>query len=321
VVAAGAKKDGELSTSECLTLIDQMPEIGVSSVTFSGGEPLIRADLFQLAQHVRCRGMTAALSSNGTLIDATAAGRMASLGMDVQISIDGSTAAVHDGFRGRPGAFDETLRGAENLRRAGVQFTVGSVLHRSNLFQVGDLLKLSVALGANAFRLIPFITAGRGNSSRHLEPTPQELRAATEYLRDRRQSSPVTITPMEFEFSFAPGCHTAVDSSAQIGCDGARSTFSISATGEVLPCSFFTGARADNVRDRPLAWIWNDSPLLNYVRDMRAVDIHGVCHQCSWFARCLGGCPSANLSRGKMLEPNVRCWVAEELAAAGRTGQ
>ncbi len=315
VLAAGEKRNGELSTAEALRLIDQMPGIGLPVVTFSGGEPLIRPDLFHLANHARSRGLALALSTNGTLVDKAAAGEIARLEMDVQVSLDGTTAQEHESFRQRPGSFDATLVGIENLRAAGAELTIGSVFNRFNAENFPKMLDFAISLGARTFRMIPFIPAGRGLLFPALEPSPSELREMTRYLKERRSSCPIQITPMEMEFTLAPGSRTEVGPGVQHGCDGARSSFSISATGEVLPCSFFTGVRAENVRDHPLAWIWAHSPILSYFRDMRAADIQGECQKCDWFADCLGGCPSANFSCGRMQRPNVRCWVTETLPA------
>lgn len=313
VLAAGVKQDQELDTTECKQLIDQMPGIGLSVVTLSGGEPLIRPDFFELAHHVRTRGFGLALSTNGTLVDRAAAREISRLEMDVQVSLDGTTAEEHERLRKCPGSFEATLAGIENLRSAGVEFTIGSVFNRNNAERFREMPDFAESVGARTFRMIPFIPAGRGLVFRELEPTPQELREMTHYLRERRKTCPITITPMEMEFLFEPGGGGPVDPSMQHGCDGARSSFSISATGEVLPCSFFTGIRAENVRDYPLRSIWASSPMLNYFRDLRATDIEGDCQNCAWFRDCLGGCPSANFSCGKMLSPNVRCWIAGSL--------
>jgi radical SAM protein with 4Fe4S-binding SPASM domain len=317
VVHAGQKAEGELSTAEAHRLLDELSMAGIAVLSFSGGEPLLRPDFFDLASYARTRGLSVAVSTNGTLIDEAAALNLARLGADVQVSLDGSTASRHDRFRGVPGAYDAALQGMAQLRRAGLPFTVGSVFSRLNRDDFGALLDLSIALGAKAFRLIPFIPAGRGGNRRELEPTPQELRAVTQYLRERRRNCPISITDMEFEFTFSPAtcAGTELADRQHFGCDGGISSFHLTATGEVLPCSYFVGAQAWNVRDYPFWWIWQYSPFLNYVRGIRAADVQGGCRQCGWFAQCLGGCPAANLAHGKMLQPNVHCWVAAERTA------
>ena len=288
--------------------------MGIPTVIFSGGEPLMRPDFFEIAGHAQGLGFALAIATNGTLVDGAAAGNFARLGFDLQVSLDGSTADLHDRFRGRKGAFAEALRGIEHLRGAGVPFTIGSVVNRMNLADFGNLLDLSISLGAKTFRLIPFIAFGRGKNSQHLEPTPEELREVSRTLWQRRQGCPIPITDLEFEFSFqAPARNYQPPAPGQtFGCSGGAASFSVVANGEVLPCSFFLGVKAQSVRNHPLDWIWRHSPLLNYFQDIRAADIQGECQTCSWFDICLGGCPAANFSHGKMMQTNVHCWLAHK---------
>lgn len=315
VVSAGEKIKEELNTIECKRLIDDLSTSGITMVTFSGGEPLIRHDFFDIASHAYKRGMSLAMATNGTLIDREAAQNIDHLKIDTQVSLDGSTAEIHDRFRGRKGAFKAALQGIEQLREAGVTFTIASVFSKMNKDDFGNLLDLSVALGAQSFRLIPFIPFGRGKNSQELEPSPQEFRTVTEYLRGRRSGSKIHITEMEFEFTFEPRASYRMLPAAEqhFYCNGGLQDVSITANGEVLPCSFFVGSNTLSVRDYSFSWIWQNSPILNYLRDIRALDIQGVCHQCQWFNQCRGGCPAANFAHGKMMQPNIHCWVAEEL--------
>jgi radical SAM protein with 4Fe4S-binding SPASM domain len=311
VLDSGNKLPDELTTDECKRLLDELVAYGVPMVIFSGGEPLLRPDLFDIASRAARFGMSLQLATNGTLLDKDAAKEISRLNIDVQVSLDGSSAQIHDRFRGRSGAFNAALHGIEQLKSANVPFTIGCVFNRLNIDDIGNLLDLSTSLEAHAFRLIPFIPFGRGCASDDLEPSPQEFQAVTEYLRKKRQTSTVTITDLEFEFTYCTSSNNLFDSAQPFGCDGGSSSFTITASGDVLPCSFFSGVKAENIRDHTFAWIWENSPFLHYFRDIRAADIQGICQHCEWFSQCLGGCPAANFAKGKMLEPNVHCWVAK----------
>ena len=143
VVRAGESLPSELSTAECLGVLDQVAAYGASGVVFSGGEPLMRPDVLQLAARAHDLGMSAQMATNGTLVTSALARAIADLGIDVQVSVDGPNAEIHDRFRGRPGAFDLTLAGIARLREEGASFMIGTVLHRGNLAEIRLMYELA----------------------------------------------------------------------------------------------------------------------------------------------------------------------------------
>ncbi len=312
VVSADKKLDGELTTEEGYRLIREWQEMGVQDITFSGGEPLLRKDFFDLVNAARQSNIGVQLATNGTTITAAVAQELKRLEVPTQVSIDGSNADVYGKFRGRREAFDQAVQGVEHLVSAGIEVTIGTVVTHHNIDDIPEMLKLVEKTGAGAFRLIPFIPYGRGKRNRKLELEPSRMKEITVYLSKRRSDVPFQIIPMEFECTFGPPVTTQVDTSRPSECGGAIQYCTVTPLGEVLPCHYFEGVVADNVKDHPFSWIWSRSRFLNYFRSMQISDISGPCQQCQWLGDCRGGCKAANFSQGTLFESNRHCWVATE---------
>ncbi|HEB68258.1 MAG TPA: radical SAM protein [Desulfobulbus sp.] len=318
-VAAGEALDNELTTEEAFDVVDKMAEAGVESVAFSGGEPLLRNDLFEIAGYAGDRGILADLATNGTLITPEIAQRAAETFGNVQVSLDGSTAEIHDKLRGHKGAFDKTLQGIVNLQEAGVPFMLGCVIHKKNLHDVEAMAQLAASLGAQALRLIHFVPFGRGQTSPELEPDPQDLLSLAKVVRKIRRDGYMEMSEVNFEFLFKPPeAVTEEILNGPISCGGGWSSLTISPEGEVLPCSYFAGMRSESIREKSLAEIWTNSRLINFWRSLRVKEIGGKCAGgCHWLSQCKGGCPAANFAHGAIFKPNVQCFLTEEEAFAG----
>jgi radical SAM protein with 4Fe4S-binding SPASM domain len=317
-VDAGEPLENELSTDECINIIDQLAHAGVSSVGFSGGEPLLRQDLMVLAAHAKASGMFVELSTNATLVTPGIATRLRDVVDHVQVSLDGSTPEIHDAFRGRKGAFKQAAHGIGQLRDVGVPFVIGCVVHKKNLYDLQAVAAVASSLGAESLRLIHFVPFGRGRESPGLEPSPSDLYELARRAREIRSRGTIEISEVNFEFLFSSPEPLSKDTfTGPINCGGGWSSLTITPQGEVLPCSFFAGMRGDSIRERPFVDIWDNSRLLNYWRSLRVAEIGGKCTGCQWLAVCKGGCPAANFAHGKMLLPNVQCFLTPEEATTG----
>ncbi len=160
--AAGAASPHDLSTHEACALIDALAEAGVRVVILSGGEPLLRDDLFPLIERIHARGMAPQLSTNGVLIDAGIARRLAAAGVGyVGVSLDGLR-AFNDAYRGLEGGFDRAVAGLERARDAGLRTGVRITLTRRNLDQIDAVLAVAEAVGAHRFYVSHLVDSGRG---------------------------------------------------------------------------------------------------------------------------------------------------------------
>lgn len=318
-VAAGQPLANELTTEETFFVVDNIADAKVKSIAFSGGEPLLRKDIFDIADYARRKGILTDLATNGTLITSEMAQNIGEKFNHVQVSLDGSRAEIHDELRGRSGAFDRTIQGINNLRETGVPFMLGCVVHKKNLHDVEAVAQLAASLGAQSLRLIHYVPFGRGQTSPDLEPDPQELLLLARLVRKIREDNYIELSDVNFEFLFnPPESITEEDLNGPIGCGGGWSSLTISSDGEVLPCSFFFGMRGDSIREKSLNEIWANSRLMNYWRSLRVKEIGGKCGSCcQWLSECKGGCPAANFAHGAMFKPNVQCFLSQKEAAAG----
>ena len=153
----------DLPTSKALNIISQIADFGNPILVLSGGEPLYRQDIFQLAEYATSRGLRAALATNGTLVTKDIAEKIKNSGIKrVSISLDGVDATTHDTFRGIPGAFDAAIYGMRNLQELGVSVQINTTIARHNAHQLPDVLNLARRLGADALHTFLLVPVGCG---------------------------------------------------------------------------------------------------------------------------------------------------------------
>jgi len=153
----------DLSTHNALAIIDQIVEVAKPILVLSGGEPLYRSDIFQLATYARDKGLRVALATNGTLVTKEVARMIVDSGVKrVSISLDGADAVTHDAFRSIPGAFDAAVQGLRNLKALGMSVQINMTIARHNARQLPDVLQLAKSLGADALHTFLLVPVGCG---------------------------------------------------------------------------------------------------------------------------------------------------------------
>lgn len=294
----------DLSTDEGRRLIDQIAEVGRPVLVFSGGEPLLRPDIFELADRAKERGLLTALATNGTLIDEPLARRIAAAGFDrVSISLDGADAATHDHFRGLTGSFDRAVQALHLLRKLGVPTQINCTIARHDMDQIEDVLLLGERSGVAAVHYFLLVPVGCGEQiaeeqmldmrevedrlqllARLEEQTKLQIKAtcAPHYFRIRRQQvkdRPKNKTP-------APaGRHGSLHSITR-GCLAGSAVCFVSHQGEVFPCGYLP-VPAGDIRSQSFGDIWRNSPLFAELRDPGKLG--GKCGRCEFKMLC-GGC-------------------------------
>jgi heme b synthase len=291
--------DGELDTQEGFRLLDQIAEVSRAIVILTGGEPLLRPDIFEIAAYGNRLGLRMVMAPNGTLITDDIARRLAEAGIQrLSISLDGATADTHDEFRKVPGAFAGALRGIEHIKRAGIPFQINTTVTQVNLEQIPKIQQLAVELGAVAHHIFLLVPTGRGKyivdkaiSAEEYEhtlnwfydqrgKTPLELKAtcAPHYYRILRQRSAAEGTSVSFQTH-------GLDAVTR-GCLGGIGFCFVSHVGDVQPCGFL-GTICGNVRRASFAEIWKHSEVFTALRDYDRLE--GKCGLCE-FKRVCGGC-------------------------------
>src|SRR5271157_1791023 len=153
----------DLPITKALNLIKQVSQSFLPILVLSGGEPLFRHDIFDLASYAACLGMRVALATNGTLVTKQMARKILDSGVRrVSISLDGADASTHDAFRGTPGAFDAALRGFQNLRELGMSLQINMTIARHNAHQLPAVLELAKEIGADALHTFLLVPVGCG---------------------------------------------------------------------------------------------------------------------------------------------------------------
>jgi radical SAM protein with 4Fe4S-binding SPASM domain len=169
----------DLPTGKALNIISQIADFGNPILVLSGGEPLYRADIFELAEYATSRGLRVALATNGTLVTKEVAGKIKKAGIKrVSISLDGSDAATHDSFRGIPGAFDAAVYGMRNLQEVGVSVQINTTIAKHNAHQLPAVLDLARNLGADALHTFLLVPVGCG-----VDIAAEQMVAPEEYER------------------------------------------------------------------------------------------------------------------------------------------
>jgi len=322
--AQAVEAAGELSSAEILQVARDIREAGDPIVVLTGGEPLARKDLFEIA--TACRGLFSrvALATNGTLVDDAVAGRIADCGIQrVSISLDGAKAATHDSFRGQPGCFAAARRGMEALRRAGVSLQTNVTVTRHNDVELPELLEFALGFGVDAFHVFMLVPVGCGaeiSDEKRLSPQRFEevlrwLAAKTMELRGRLQIR-ATCAPQYYrilrEVAQAQGLDPAAAGGGHPhglhaftrGCLAGSGVCFISRTGDVQPCGYLPLC-VGNVRTEKLADLWRDAEVFAALRDPRR--LKGKCGACGYRVLCQGCRARAYAVTGDYLDAEPDC--------------
>jgi heme b synthase len=301
----------DLTTAESRQLIDQIVAFCNPILVLSGGEPLIRPDIFEIAEHAVAKGLRVALATNGTLIDEPMAQRIVDAGIRrVAVSLDGATAETHDAFRALPGSFAQALEGIRHLRAREMSVQVNTTVARHNVDELPQILDLALSLEADAFHIFLLVPVGCGLEIADEQMiSPRRYEEVLNWLYDKEQEGllelKATCAPHYFrivrqrmaaEKRQAPpgqerqrGAAAAPSSDLHAmtkGCLAGTGVCFVSHKGEVFPCGYLP-LSAGSVREQPLEQIWRDAPIFRELRDPDL--LQGKCGRCE-FRRICGGC-------------------------------
>ena len=301
-----------------MRLLDQIASFAKPIIVLSGGEPLVRPDIFDIASHGSREGLHMVLATNGTLLTREIADRLKSCGIQrLSVSVDGSTAESHDAFRRQAGAFAGALRGIENAKAAGLPFQINTTITRHNKAEIPDILDLAARLGAAALHIFLLVPTGCGKEIADEEMiSPREYEEVLNWLYEASKQ-----VKMGFKATCAPHYYriarrkaaaegTKIDRPAHEfeamtkGCLAGTGVCFISHKGEVYPCGYLPLSAGD-VREQPFPEIWKDSELFRTLRDENLLE--GKCGACEFKLVC-GGCRArAYAETGNYLSEEPYC--------------
>jgi heme b synthase len=279
--------------------MDEIASVSKPVIILTGGEPLLRPDIFDLARYGTDKGFRMVMATNGTLMTEETVQKMKASGIQrISVSLDGPGPETHDAFRKVKGAFESSLKGIELAKRGGLDFQINTTITRINLHLIADILKLAVDLGAVAHHIFLLVPTGRGKELQdqeisaldyektlnwfyeQREKVPLQLKAtcAPHYyriLRQRAKKEGKKITPKEY----------GLDAMTR-GCLGGISFCFISHVGQVQPCGYLE-LDCGNVRKQSFKEIWENSPVFLNLRNTDGYQ--GKCGICEYRKVC-GGC-------------------------------
>ena len=310
-VRANERLGNELTTTEWKNLITTLAEMGVEAVGLSGGEPLLREDVFDLANHALNQGLLVGLCTNGLLLNREIVKKIKKMNLDVQISIDGSKPLYHDKIRNREGSLEKLLEKVRLLREEGIKFTVAAVATAHNYKDLPDLLRLSEEIGAGSFRVQPFFPVGRGSLHREeLDLDHSMTKFISSYLLEAKETSEIEVGGFYFQFALDPDPPAFAQPCEDGACSAGYNFAGVTHDGYTYPCSHIWQLGEDNIREKPFPWIWENSRIFNFFRSLQRADTSKFCQSCIFFSKCKGGCKGMNILDGHFHETDRHCWLA-----------
>ena len=305
-ISADIDFKGELSTDEVYTVMDDLKSFGVPVLILSGGEPLLRPDIFDISRRAKATGFYVGLSSNGTLIDEHNIDAIAAIGYDyVGISIDG-VRHTHDRFRQKEGAFDASMQGIRLCRERDIKVGLRFTMTEDNATELPDMLQLMADEGVNKFYLSHLNYAGRGNRNRDSDVRLNITRSAmdllfetalahaqrgddVEFVTGNNDADGVYLLQWVMQHYPDKADHIAAKLRQWGGNSSGVNIANIDNLGEVHPDTFWWHYGLGNVRQRPFSAIWPDTsdPIMKGLKAAPRL-IKGRCGSCRYFNICGG---------------------------------
>ena len=304
----------DLTTSDAFRMIDEIVRVGRPVFVLSGGEPLFRPDIFDIARYASDAGLPVALATNGTLIDDEVAERIRKSGVQrASISFDGADAVTHDAFRGLQGSFDAAVRGFRALRKAGIPVQINTTVANHNKEQLDAMVRMAKSMDAIGLHLFLLVPVGCGvQIAEEQMINAREYEAVLNWMYDMERSEPqlqlkATCAPHYFRImhsrraderrgggtgelpaSYDRQVHGHPQGqmhAATKGCLAGTGVCFVSHRGEVFPCGYLP-VEAGNIHRQTFAEIWQDSELFAELRDPDLLE--GKCGFCQFKKVCSG---------------------------------
>ena len=290
---------GELSTQAAYGLLEEIVSVGNPIIILTGGEPLLRDDIFDIASFGTSKGLRMVMAVNGTLVTPQIASRMVESGIRrISVSLDGGSASSHDSFRGVKGAFEGALEGLKNAKNAGLEFQINTTITRSNLGQIPEILRLAESIGAAAHHIFLLVPTGRGKYLIDQEIDAREYEQTLNWFYDQRNKTSLqlkaTCAPHYYRIlrqrARAEGRNVTFEShgldAVTRGCLAGSGFCFVSHVGVVQPCGFLD-LPCGNVTQQSFGEIWRNSEVFQKLREPNRLG--GKCGHCE-YRRVCGGC-------------------------------
>ena len=315
----------DLTTKESFELVDAIVEAGNPILVLSGGEPLFRPDIFDIAKYAVAKGLTVALATNGTLVDEAMAKKIVDSGVSrVAISLDGADADTHDEFRKLKGSFELAIKGFKNLLALGMGMQVNCTIAKHNAHQFRDLYNLAVNLGAEAIHIFMLVPVGCGVEIAEDQMLPAEkyeelLNLFYDLSKEAVIQTKATCSPHYFRImrerakeegvKITPKTHGMAAMTK--GCLAGTGVCFVSHKGEVFPCGYLP-VEAGHIKMQKFVDIWKDSAVFAKLRQPDLLG--GKCGLCEYKKVCEGCRARAFYETGDYMAEEPYCIYIPKVA-------
>lgn len=291
----------DFSLDEAKRILDDISSYAKPVIVLSGGEPLLRPDVFEIAEYGTSLGLRMCLATNGLLVTDEICRKIKASGIRiVSLSLDGSTEKVHDNFRDQKGAFNGMTNAARLFKETGIEFIVNSSFTKRNQEEIPKVYRLAKELGATAWYMFMIVPTGRGEEIMNELITKEDYEELLEWhykmekgekdMLVRPTCAPhyyrVVLQKSKGEKSKFERRTLKFSTGGAKGCIAGQLICLLDVDGNVLPCSYFPKS-AGNVKEQTFKDIWENSPLFRDLRDFKSYK--GKCGSCEYIKVC-GGC-------------------------------
>lgn len=317
---SGQADPNELTTDEGKKLIDMIASMSeFRTLIYTGGEPLVRPDIFTLLRHSQKAGLANIIATNGTLIDEEMAFKLKDHGVVCNaISIDAANPAVHDMVRNKTGSFDLALRAIEATKKAGILLQINTTAMEYNMPHLSELIDFADTSGAGIMLMYQLVAVGRGEKIEKATLKKSANKYLCELIADKQKDSKTVIEPVAGpqywpylleKKGFNEGLALKLAGKVFHGCAAGRGFVYVKANGDVWPCPFVE-INAGNVRDTSFQKIYTESSVFQDLR-RREEKLKGACGDCNYKTVC-GGCRGRAMAySGDYLAEDPRCFIRE----------
>lgn len=309
--------EGEWTTEEAHRLIDDITSFADPVIILTGGEPLLRPDIFDIASYGSQKGLRMVMGTNGTLITPEVATKMKDAGIKrATVSLDGAAKESHEAFRKVQGCYDLAIQGIRNLQAADIGTQVNTTITKRNLHDLDAMLDTVKEIGIDAWHIFLLVPTGRGKEIEADEIPPEEYENVLNWFYDKKKeldiSLKATCAPHYYRIMRERAKEEGVKVTYEThgldavtrGCLGGTGFCFISNVGEVYPCGYLP-ALAGNVRKTSFKDIWFNSEVFNDLRDVSK--LKGKCGECE-YRRVCGGCRARAFAQtGDYLDEEPYC--------------
>lgn len=319
---AGAENrtyDGELSFHEATAFIDNLASFCKPVLILTGGEPMAREDIYDIARYAVGKGFPVAMAPCGLYITHETVAKIKDAGIRrISLSLDGVDRETHDAFRGYEGSFEQVVKAARIAREGGLEFQINTTVTKHNYKQLKAIFELSLSMGAAGYHPFLLVPTGRGKNLSHMEISPAEYETVLTWIYEKSFETEITLKPTCAPHYYrifrqkekAAGREVSFKSHGMNamtrGCLGGHGFAFVSFRGAVQLCGFLD-IPAGDLREEGFDFkkIWNTSNLFNEIRNKELYK--GKCGSCSYW-HCCGGCRARGHSvAGDYMAPEPYC--------------